>query len=124
MVSRRRLERGEGNLGCIVWILVLALGIFLAFKLIPVKIKSAEFYDYMDEMAKFSAANATHEQIEKRLLDKAQELEIPLEKRNLRIKLERERIQIEASYTIPVHFPGYTYNWNFHHKLDRPIFLI
>lgn len=124
MVSRRRHEWGGGNLGCIVWVLVLALGVFLAFKLIPVKIKSAEFYDYMDEMAKFSAANATLEQLERRLLEKAAELEIPLEKRNLKIKLERERIQIEATYTIPVHFPGYTYNWNFHQTLDRPIFII
>jgi hypothetical protein len=121
---RRRHESGEGNLGCIIWILVLAIGVFLAFKLIPVKIKSAEFYDFMDEIAKFSSANATQEQIEKRLMDKARDLEIPLEKRNLRIVLSRDRIRIDATYTIPVEFPGYTYNWTFHQVLDRPIFII
>lgn len=124
MVSRRRQERGDGNLGCIVWVLVLAIGVFIAFKMIPVKIKAAEFYDYMDEMAKYSAANATQEQVEKRLMDKARELDIPLEKRNLRVNLSQDHIRVEATFTIPVEFPGYTYNWNFHQVLDRPIFVI
>lgn len=31
---------------------------------------------------------------------------------------------MEVEYTIPVEFPGYTYQWNFHHKLDRPIFIV
>jgi hypothetical protein len=121
---RRRHESGDSNIGCIVWVLVLAIGVFLAFKLIPVKIRSAEFYDFMDEIAKFSSATATQEQIEKRLMDKARDLDIPLEKRNLRITLSRDRIKIDVSYTIPVEFPGYTYNWNFHQVLDRPIFII
>jgi hypothetical protein len=102
----------------------MAIGVFLAVKLIPVKIKAAEFYDFMDEVAKFSAANATLEQVEKGLMDKARELEIPLEKRNLKVTLSREHIRIEATYTIPVYFPGYTYYWKFHQVLDRPIFLV
>lgn len=124
MTSRRRQERGEGNLGCIIWVLILVIAVFLAWKLVPVKIKSAEFYDYMDEMAKFSAANATQEAIEKGLMEKARQLGIPLEKRNLKVTLRREQIRIEATYTIPVEFPGYTYNWTFHQVLDRPIFIV
>jgi hypothetical protein len=123
-MPRRRSERGEGNLGCIIWVLILAIGALIAFKAVPAKMRSAEFYDFMDEMAKFSAAGSTREALEKAILARADELDIPLEKRNLSINLQRERIRIEVKYTLPLDFPGYTYYWDFHHVLDRQIFLV
>jgi len=123
-MPRRKSERGEGNLGCIVWLLILAIGGLIAFKAVPAKMKSAEFYDFMDEMAKFSAAGSTRESLEKAILARAAEMDVPLEKKNLIINLQRERIRIEVQYTLPLEFPGYTYYWNVHQVLDRQIFLV
>lgn len=124
MPRRRSAERGEGNLGCILWVLLLAIGVLIAWKAVPAKVKSAELYDFMDEMAKFSAAGSTKEELEKRIMGRAGELGIPLEKRNLQIQLQRERIRIEVKYTLPLEFPGYTYNWEVHQTLDRQIFIV
>ena len=120
----RRSERGEGNLGCILWLLALALAVLIAWKAVPVKLQSTELYDYMDELAKFSAANVPPDQLKKRILDRAAQLQIPLQKENVRVQRNGDRIYMEVEYTIPVEFPGYTYQWNFHQKLDRPIFIV
>ncbi len=53
-----------------------------------------------------------------------QELSIPLDKKAVKVTRSRDRIYIDVEYTIPVEFPGYTYQWHFRHKLDRPIFII
>jgi hypothetical protein len=124
MPRRRSAERGEGNLGCIVWVILLAIGALIAFKAVPVKVKSAEFYDYMDELSKFSAARATPDGLRKGLMDRAEQLDIPLERKNIEIELSRERVRMKVRYTIPVEFPGYTYNWDFEQEIDRPIFIV
>lgn len=120
----RRSERGEGNLGCILWLLALGLAILIAWKAVPVKLQSTELYDYMDELAKFSAGTVPPDELRKRILDRAAQLQIPLQKENIRVERNGDRIYMEVDYTIPVEFPGYTYQWNFHQKLDRPIFIV
>lgn len=120
----RRSERGEGNLGCILWLLALGLAILIAWKMVPVKLQSTELYDYMDELAKFSAATVPPDELRKRILDRAAQLQIPLQKEKIRVERNGDRIYMEVDYTIPVEFPGYTYQWNFHQKLDRPIFIV
>jgi hypothetical protein len=123
-MPRRRAERGEGNLGCIFWVVALAIATLICWKAIPVKIQSTQLYDYMEELAKFSAANNPSETLAKLIIDRAHQLDIPLDKKDLRIDLTRDRIVIEVDYTVPVVFPGYTYPWHFHQKLDRPIFIV
>ena len=120
----RRSERGEGNLGCILWLLALGLALLISWKAVPVKLQSTELYDYMDELAKFSAAQVPPDQLKKRILDRAAQLQIPLAKENVKVQRNGDRIYMEVEYTIPVEFPGYTYQWNFHQKLDRPIFIV
>lgn len=119
---RRTAERGEGNLGCILWLLLLGVGVMIALKTIPVKVQSAELYDYMVELTKFAASN-NPEQLKKQILVKAQELKLPLDKDHVQVRKMGDRIQMEASYTVPLNFPGYTYEWHFDHQVDRPIFI-
>ena len=121
-IAERSAERGEGNLGCILWLVLLAVGVLVAFKTIPVKVQSAELYDYMVELTKF-AASSKPQQLEKQILIRAQELKLPLTKENVDVRKSGDRIQIEASYTVPVEFPGYTYQWRFDHQIDRPIYI-
>ncbi len=123
-MRRRTSERGEGNLGCILWLLFLAAGVLLAWKTIPVKMQSAELYDHMDELAKFTAVNTTPEELEGRILQRAKELNIPLDKEHVQVERNGDRVRMEVEYTIPVEFPGYTYMWHFKHELDRPVFIV
>jgi hypothetical protein len=124
MPRRRTAERGEGNLGCILWVLLLAVGLLIAWKTIPVKMSSAELYDYMDELARFSAAKESPEEIEKKILARAAELRIPLDKDHVTVERTGERVRMSVEYTMPLEFPGYTYLWHFRQELDRPVFIV
>jgi hypothetical protein len=123
-MRRRIAERGEGNLGCILWLLVLALAVMIAWKAIPVKVASAELYDFMDEVARTAGVNTTAEDVKKAILDRAYELKLPLDKDHVTVKREGDRLLMRAEYTVPVEFPGYTYQWHFVHEMDRPIFVV
>jgi hypothetical protein len=123
-MRRRTAERGEGNVGCILWVLLLAVGVLIAWKAIPVKMSSAELYDYMDEMARFSAGKEAPEEIKKKILARANELRLPLDKEHVTVERSGDRIRMSVDYTVPVEFPGYTYMWHFRHELDRPIFIV
>ena len=120
----RRSERGEGNLGCILWLLALGLVTLIAWKAVPVKVQSTQLYDYMDELAKFSAARTPPDQLEKMIIDRAKQLDIALEKKDVKVERNGDNIFMEIEYTVPLEFPGYTYQWHFHQKLDRPIFIV
>lgn len=115
--------RGEGKLGCILWLLVAGAAIMVAVKAVPVKLTDAEFADFIEEQAQFSA-RSTGEDLRKRILARAKELEIPLEPKNLKIEKTDARVKIHCSYTVTLDFPFYSYDWTFEHELDRPVFLV
>lgn len=123
-MRQRAAQRGEGNLGCIFWLLALAIAVLISWKLIPVKVNSAELADYMVEVAQFQSANKPPEDLKKLIIFRAGELGIPLTKENVSVVKNGDRIRMSVDYTVPVDFPGYTYNWHFHHELDRPIFIV
>ena len=123
-MRRRNAERGEGNLGCIVWLLVLGLAVMIAVKAIPVKMASAELYDYMEEAARSTGVNTTAEEVSKAILQRAADLKLPLTKEGLTVVRDGDRLRMRAEYVVPVEFPGYTYNWHFLHEMDRPIFVV
>ena len=123
-MARRPAERGDSKLGCIVWMTVLAIAVLISWKMIPVKVNSAELSDYMVEVAQFHSARKPPEELKAMILARASELNIPLDKQNVTVVRTGERIRMSVEYTVPVDFPGYTYNWHFRHELDRPIFIV
>lgn len=123
-MPRRTAQRGEGNVGCIFWVLVLGLAALISWKMIPMKVSSAELSDFMVEVAQFQSAQKPPEELKKIIIARASELGIQLTKENVSVVRNGDRIRITVDYTVPVDFPGYTYNWHFHHELDRPIFIV
>lgn len=124
-MRRTRGTRGEGRIGCILWLAVLSLIGYGLYKIIPVKIATSTFYDFMQEEAAFGSIRDI-KQLEKELLAKAKELDIPVTQENLTIKRSRENITIEAHYEITVEFfSGWKkYVWKFDQVVSRPTFLV
>src|ERR1700759_2845089 len=101
-MPRRRSERGEGNLGCILWLVVLGIAALIAWKAVPVKVQSTQLYDFMDEQAKFAAAKSQPDEIAKAIVARAAQLNIPLEKKDCQVVHDGDNIMIEVDYTVPV----------------------
>ena len=118
-----RTVRGDSKLGCIFWLALVFVGLLIAWKAVPVKVKSAELHDHMADMAVFATRERSSEAIKKNVLVKAKELGLPLDAKNLQVSRDESRIRLVADYTVVLEFPfGMTYDWEFHHEVDRPIF--
>jgi hypothetical protein len=118
-----RRQRGEFRLNSVFWLLVFSLVVLICWKAIPVKIRTAEFLDYMEDQAKF-AGGTPPEALKKELLRKAKELELPVTEKNLLVVREGDHIRLECSFSMPLEFPFYTYTWRFKEKVVRPIFSV
>ena len=79
----------------------------------------------MQEEAAFGSIRDP-KQLQKELLAKAKELDVPVTEDNLTIKRTRENITIEAHYEITIEFfNGWKkYVWKFDQVVSRPTFLV
>jgi hypothetical protein len=118
-----RRERGEGQLGCMVGLIFLLLAIFVAYKLIPVKVHAATFKQAIVDEAK-SAGQHSDKQIMESLMHTVEEEKLPVTEDDITIERKQNNsyIVIDSDYTIPVKFPGYTYKWHFTPHAENPIF--
>jgi len=122
MSTGRRGERGEGRLGTLIGLTVLALTIYLAFKVIPVMVNAYAFRDYIEQETRFAALRNKDEEVVKRVLRKAQELELPVNNKSIKVNRTQSRFDIVVKYTIPIETPVYVYNWMFDERFSAPLF--
>ncbi|HEX5856070.1 MAG TPA: hypothetical protein VFZ57_10655 [Thermoanaerobaculia bacterium] len=114
---------GRGRIGCILWLAVLAFIGYGLYKVIPVKIATSTFYDFMQEEASFASIRNV-KQLQKEILAKAKELNLPVTEENLSLKRTRESITIEAHYEIDIQTFWKKYTWKFDQVVERPTFLV
>jgi len=122
MSTDRRGERGEGRLGTLIGLTVLALTIYLAYKVIPVMVNAYAFRDYIEQETRFAALRNRDEEVIKRVLRKAQELELPVNNKSIKVNRTQSRFDIAVKYTIPIETPVYVYNWMFDERFSAPLF--
>lgn len=118
---RRMRERGEGQLGCIVGLLLFLAALFVAYKMIPIKVKAAELRGEVVDEAK-AAGVRNDKQIRNNILAKAQELDLPVDNQDVVIRRSGNTIRVTVTYVVPVEFPGFVYDWNFEHEAENPVF--
>lgn len=115
-------QRGEGKLGFVISALfVIGLAVF-SWEYLPVRIARAELVDFMEEQAKF-ATKATPRQIRKSILDKAQALNLPVEAKQVQVQKNGGRVRMRVTYTVPLEFPGYTWDYEVDDVIDRPTYI-
>ena len=121
MIRRDRRQAGEGQAGCLVGVIILLVAIFIAYKVIPVKVKMADLRQTVVDEAK-SAGSHNDDRIMKQILLKAEETKLPVTEENVTINRNSNAISVDVDYTVPIVFPGYTYQWHQHHHAENPIF--
>ena len=105
-----------------VAVIVVGVAIFLGMKIIPVRISAYEFRDTLREEARYAAVRNSDKAVAKRILDKAEELEIPLKAKDLRLKRTQSEMIITASYEQPVDLKVTTYVYRFDATERAPLF--
>jgi len=111
-------------MGCVVWLVILGIAALIMVKLVPIKVASAELEDFMVELARNAHRRTTAAGIKKAILDKANNLGLPVTKKDVTVHLSGGRVTMKCNYSVPVDLVVYTYVWEFNHDVNRPVFII
>ncbi len=120
-MRRNRRELGEGQIGCLIGLVFLLIGLFVAYKMIPIKVHAAEIRQVTEDESK-AAGQHKDEQIIDSILRKARGNGLPITPDSIKLERTSSSMKIDVDYDVPVEFPGYTYIWHFHHHTENPIF--
>ena len=121
MAGRTR-ERGEGRIGLFLSLALLGSAIFVGAKIIPVRINAYEFRDFVTEECRFAATRNHDSEIYQRIMEKAKELDIPLDKRNLTLERTHHEMIITAKFQQPIDLKFTTYVFRYEQKERAPLF--
>ena len=121
-MNDRTAERGDGRIGFLIALALLGGGIFVGVKIIPVRVNAYEFRDFIQEECRFAATRAHDEEIFKRVFDKAQDLKLPLQKKNLHMERTTHEMIISAKYEQTIDLKVTKYVYRFEHEERAPLF--
>jgi hypothetical protein len=100
---RARSQRGESRFKAIAYTAVVVFGVFAAFKLLPPYIAEYQLADKMQEQARFAIVNRyNEEQIRQTIFKEAQDLDVPIQKEDIKVLANPSVVRISLDYTVPV----------------------
>ena len=100
-MRRFATQRGEGKAGFLFWILVLAIGVMVGSKVIPVKISTMQLKDHMEELAMTQPRKAQHF-FEREIANRARELDLEIPKDQIRVRKTDERVIMDFFFNVTV----------------------
>jgi len=118
----RHRERGEGRAGFIITLAVFLVLVFLAVKIVPVRVDGYQFKEVLRKEARQAAVHRNDAAVIERILDEAESMNIPLEQKNLSIRRSKVKVVISARYEKPVDLKVGTYTYKFDSEQSAPIF--
>ncbi|HTT34236.1 MAG TPA: hypothetical protein VMH48_11585 [Methylomirabilota bacterium] len=103
-----RLERGEGRLKTVLVLVVVAIFVFAAIKIVPIYVNDYELSDSMQEQARFAVVNRyTEDQIRENVYKKIIDLGIPAKKEDIKVIATNSVVRISLDYTVPLDLLAY-----------------
>ncbi|MDX1390029.1 MAG: hypothetical protein R3344_12610 [Acidobacteriota bacterium] len=119
---RRHGQSGEGRIGALIALAVVGIAIFLGVKIIPVRVAAYEFRDFVEQECRYAAVRKHDDQVRQRIIDKAEELRIPLDPKRLKLERTRSEMIISASFEQPIDLKVYTYVYEYEVSERAPLF--
>jgi hypothetical protein len=118
-------QKGEGKGRFIFGLLVLLTAVYIAWKIIPVMIRVYSFEDAVKQECKFLHGRSLDE-LKSDLVRAAKAEDLPVTEENVSIDKfrseEHQQLRVDITYTIPIVFPVYVYNWNQTINYEAPVF--
>jgi hypothetical protein len=118
--QNRRILRdceGKGITGCLIFIVLLGIAVFLGIALLPAYYANSNLDSGVKtEVSRAGAHSLDDAAIIKDILDIARRNEIKLERQNIKIQRYAGQVFIEVEYSVPVDLGVTDRNLNFHIK--------
>ena len=119
---RNSTQAGSGKLGFIVTLAVVSCALFALIKIVPVRVDAYQFRDTLRTQARMGAVRNTDAEVAKRIMTEAENLEIPLVRKNLSIKRTKSKMIVTARYELPIDLKVTTYVFKFDESEEAPLF--
>ena len=111
-----------GPTGFIITLAIFLIGVFVAAKIVPVRVDGYQFKDVLRNEARQIAVHRNDSVVIERILDAAAAMDIPLEKKNLAVRRTKVEVIVTASYEKPVDLMLGTYTYRFSTEQKAPLF--
>ena len=119
-------EAGRGGLGALVGLALVVATIYGGMKFVPVRAASFQLDDTVREQLVYAGARRRQlgdAEILRNIMERAEELGLPVDRRGIAITRRRGSIQIRVVYTVPIDLLfDYTYRWRFDIDHSGPSF--
>ena len=121
-MSKRTHEEGNGRIGFVFALCLVGCAIFAGSKVIPVRVAAYEFRDFVQQECRHAAVRPDDKDSVKRILSKAKELELPLQRKDLDVSRTMSEMIINASFVKSIDLKLTTYQYRFDVKERAPLF--
>ena len=102
-------ESGGISFKAILWLVFIAAVIYCGFKIIPVYVNNYQLNDYIQSQTPFwLTQRASAETIQKTVLAKARELDLPVTEDDLTVEANQNRVVIKIDFHVPVDLMFFT----------------
>ena len=119
----RRRERGDVPIGCLIGLVLIGVAALVAIKAGPIMISIGELDSEISVLAdRANRLDYNDKRIMRDILDKAQFLDLPVTKKDVKIERSRSRIKVTVEYQKEIDCGVYTSVWKKRHYEDRPLF--
>lgn len=120
----RKSERGSARLKFLVVVIVIGAVAYAGYMYVPVAYNAYLFKDLMQQKAN-AAVGLGHPPtwVKEQLVKSAPDYSIPSDV-EITSAVQDKRMEVRAQYSMPIQFPGYTYQYNFDHTVKSTDFLL
>lgn len=116
-------QAGESKTGCVFWLLIVVVFGMILGEVFPVKSAELKLEDFMEELAMTQPRKPQHF-FEKALYDRARELGLEVEKKEIKVRKYKERVVMDIEFVQTITIFSFEYDWRVDLHLDREIFLL
>jgi hypothetical protein len=103
--------RGNGKVGCLIWLLILGAAFYVGFKFVEAQWAYLSMKEDIHEVARFAASQRTLdlESIQQEVESRAEKLGISINPEDIKLKEVENDVTIDVSWVVEFAFPFYTY---------------
>ncbi len=114
-------ERGGSKINMLFTLVFVGAMVFAGIKVVPPYLENYQFQDSIETEARFAIANTKPvDEIRDDIWRKAQDLSIPLEKKeDIKVSVDRSSVSISADYSVRVDLIIYQFDLQFHPHADN-----
>lgn len=120
---RKRSERGDVPLGCLVGLIVMGIALLIGLKVVPLMVRVGDLESTVQSLAdRAGRVEYDNKRIINDILVQASKSDLPVTKKDIKIERTKAYNKIWVKFTVQIDFIVYTYTWNKEIYENRPTF--